>query len=81
VFGWFPVGNLGPSGGSGRDGSWFAVIVASALSRGDHCWRLGEFDEVVGEHAMAAPDACAVVTADPGARQCPVPFEMRDPSF
>ena len=45
------------------------------------CLVVGEFEEVVAEHAMAAPDSGAVVTAEAAAAPAAVPFEMRDPSL
>ena len=41
----------------------------------------GEFEEVVAEHAVAAPDAHTGMTAQPGASPRPVPFQMRDTAF
>jgi hypothetical protein len=49
-----------------------AVLTGSVRSS----LELDEFDEVVGEHAVSAPDAGAGVAAQPGATPRPGPLEM-----
>ena len=41
----------------------------------------GEFGEVVSEHAVSGPDACAVVAAEPGATPTEITLEVADPSL
>jgi hypothetical protein len=53
---------------------WFVPVVVDGRSSSE----FGEFEEVVAEYAMAAPDADTGVAAQSGAAPRPIPFQVGD---
>jgi hypothetical protein len=58
-----------------------SVVDRAVVVGGRSSLEFGEFEEVVAEHAVAAPDAYTGISAQSGAAPRPVAFQVGDTAF